>query len=94
MSTTSSNTTTTSSNTTTTSSQTNQPPQQQQQQNDSKKSVATDFVIGDWFSRVSYCQIKEEHNDKFVIENEAGHSWSISKNIVEREGYSATQFDL
>jgi hypothetical protein len=59
-----------------------------------KKLVASQLTVGDFLSRTSYMKITAEDrpNRGFSVKNEGGVEWSIDKNILEKECYSADQY--
>jgi hypothetical protein len=56
------------------------------------KSVPDKLKIGDYVSRISYCQVIDIEQTKVLIQNEGGYEWSISKHVIEKEIYAASHY--
>lgn len=61
----------------------------------SKKCNATELTVGNRLSRTSYLEVIETrpYSNELTVKNETGLTWNISKNIIEKECYSAHQFN-
>lgn len=49
--------------------------------------------VGDRLSRISYMEVLSHYGGSVVVRNEEGLEWSIGKDIVAKECYSADQFN-
>lgn len=50
------------------------------------------IVVGERLSVVNYYEVMRKNDDKIQVQDPSGFEFSISKNIVEKENYSARQF--
>ncbi len=48
---------------------------------------------GDLMSRISYMRIVRDMGTSFEVKNEEGYTWTISKDIVAKECYSADHYE-
>jgi len=59
-----------------------------------KKSDYKQVKVGDYWSRVSNGKITGINSDGFIIENEEGKSWQISREIIDNEFYFHNQYTV
>lgn len=57
-----------------------------------KRSDGTKYAVGDWFSRIEYARVMATTGTSFSIRAETGKEWSVGRDIVEAQAWSATQF--
>lgn len=51
------------------------------------------LAVGDFFSCISYLNVKKIEGNSVTVENHLGGSWLISKDILERDTWSADHYD-
>jgi hypothetical protein len=53
----------------------------------------TKLEVGDIFSSISYLKVKKIEGNTITVNNQLGGSWIISKDLLERDMWSADHFD-
>ena len=57
------------------------------------KCIASELKVGDHLSTTVYYTVQEVNNGKIVVVDETGATLTISNSIVERESFTAVQFN-
>lgn len=56
------------------------------------KCNANDLRVGDFVSRISYCQVTKKNPNKVWVKNESGYEWGISNSVIEKEMFTAGHY--